>query len=224
MKTIDIVILIIIFSVGLTGSKNGFFKQTVILVGTLLCFLFAWYFKNPIANFLSYNLPFFNFKGRVEGLTALNIVMYQLIAFIILLAFFIAVLIVLIKITNIFEKILKFTIVLGIPSKILGFLVGLIEGYVIVFCAILFLKQPAFNLKILNESTVAEVIVTSSPVLSNVISKTNESIRDIYEIIKTYNQNDKSKTNKEIIEVLLNYKIIDNNYLNKLIDKGKIKI
>ena len=224
MKIIDIIILMIILSVAITGGKNGFFKQTVILVGTILSFLLAYLFKDPIANFLSYNLPFFKFKGSIEGLTSLNIVMYQLIAFLLIFVFLIAVVVVLVKITNVFEKILKFTVVLGIPSKILGFIVGILEGYVIVFCALFFLKQPAFNLKILEDSNLAPIIVNSSPILSNVVSKTNDAIDDIYKLVKDYNENEKDETNEQIIDILLDYKIINQDYLNKLDEKGKITL
>lgn len=222
MKIVDIIILMLIFSAGLTGAKNGFFKQTVMLVGTILCFLLAYLFKNPIANFLSYNLPFFKFKGSIEGLTSLNIVLYQLVAFLLIFIFLIAVLVVLVKITNVFEKILRFTIVLGIPSKILGFILGVLEGYVVVFVLLFALKQPALNFKKLEDSKIAPIVVNSSPGLSNVVSKTNKAMKDIYGVIKNYNKEEADIVNEEIIDILLDYKVIDKNYLKTLNEKGKI--
>ena len=66
-------------------------------------------------------LPFFNFGGIFKGVTVLNILIYELIAFFVVLA----VLFVLLRIFTFFsfmiEKILDLTIILGIPSKILGF-------------------------------------------------------------------------------------------------------
>ena len=179
MNIIDIVIIFGLLLGGVAGAKNGFFKQTVVLVGTILCFILSWYFKDFIANFLSYNLPFFNFAGSFEGLTSLNIVLYQLIAFMLLMCLFSAILAVLIKITGVFEKILKFTIILGIPSKILGFIVGVAEAYIILFTILFFVNQPAFNLEIVNESKLATPIVESSPVLSNVVGDMNDAIKGI---------------------------------------------
>ena len=220
MGFVDILVIIVLILGGITGAKNGFFKQTVVLVGTIICFLLAWFLKNPIANFMSYNFPFFSFNG----LESLNIVFYQLTAFLVLLALFAAVLVVLTKITGVFEKILKFTIILGIPSKILGFIVGLIETYIIVFAILFFAKQPIFNQEIFEDSKLTPVIVNSSPGLSNIVSNMNESLKDIFIITKDYeNNHDKNSTNKQIIDSLLKHKVIDKDYVDKLVKKGKIK-
>ena len=220
MGFVDILVIIVLILGGITGAKNGFFKQTVVLVGTIICFLLAWFLKNPIANFMSYNFPFFSFNG----LESLNIVFYQLTAFLVLLALFAAVLVVLTKITGVFEKILKFTIILGIPSKILGFIVGLIETYIIVFAILFFAKQPIFNQEVFEDSKLTPVIVNSSPGLSNIVSNMNESLKDIFIITKDYEDNhDKNSTNKQIIDSLLKHKVIDKDYVDKLVKKGKIK-
>ena len=219
MNFVDILLIIVLISGGLAGAHNGFFKQSVVLVGTIICFILAWIFKNPIADFFSFNLPFFSFNG----LKSLNILFYQLAAFLSLLLLFSAVLIVLIKMTGIFEKILKMTIILGIPSKILGFFVGLIETYIIVFAVLFFAKQPIFNQELLEESLLTPIIVNSSPGLSNIVGNMNDSLKDIYIITKDYDNKDKSKTNKEIIDSLLKHKVIDQNYVDKLEKKGKIK-
>ena len=219
MNFIDALIILVLIFGGITGAHNGFFKQSVVLIGTIICFVFAWIFKNPIANFLSFNLPFFSFNG----LSSLNIVFYQLTAFLVLLALFSAILIVLIKITGIFEKILKLTIILGIPSKILGFIVGIIETYIIVFAVLFFVKQPIFNQELIEESKLAPVIVNSSPGLSNIVSNMNESLKDIFVITKDYNDSKNAKeTNKQIIKSLLDHKVINQNYIDKLQKQSKI--
>ena len=69
--------IILIFGVG--GLKNGFFKQTVITIGTILLFVVSYYLKDFVADFLSYNLPFFDFGGDMMGLVSLNIIMYNLL-------------------------------------------------------------------------------------------------------------------------------------------------
>lgn len=223
MNIVDVVIIMGLLLGGVTGAKNGFFRQSVVLIGTILCFILAWVFKNPIANFLSFTLPFFNFAGPFEGLTSLNIVMYQLIAFLLLLSLFSALLAIIIKATGVFEKILNFTIILGIPSKILGFIVGVIEAYVIVFVVLFFVNQPAVNLEIVKESTFSPKIVNSSPGLSNIVGNMNDAVNDIYDITKDYNINQNTNSfNKKVINSLLEHKVIDKDYLDKLVSKGKI--
>lgn len=223
MNIVDVVIIMGLLLGGVTGAKNGFFRQSVVLIGTILCFILAWVFKNPIANFLSFTLPFFNFAGPFEGLTSLNIVMYQLIAFLLLLSLFSALLAIIIKATGVFEKILNFTIILGIPSKILGFIVGVIEAYVIIFAVLFFVNQPAVNLEIVKESTFSPKIVNSSPGLSNIVGNMNDAVNDIYDITKDYNINQNTNSfNKKVINSLLEHKVIDRDYLDKLVSKGKI--
>lgn len=223
MNIIDVVIVMGILLGGVTGLKNGFFKQGVVLIGTILCFVLAWCFKDLIANFLSFTLPFFNFVGPLEGLTSLNIVMYQLIAFMLLLCVFSSVLVVIIKFTGLFEKFLNMTIILGIPSKILGFFLGMLEAYVIIFALLFFFNQPAFNIDIIKESNLTPKVVNSSPGLSNIVKDMNDSISEIYDITKTYNKNQNKKLfNKRVTNSLLKHEVIDNEYLNKLREKGKI--
>lgn len=220
MNIIDIIIIAVLLSGGFTGFHNGFFKQSVILLGTIIVFIVSWMFKDYIANFLSFKLPFFRFGG----LTSLNIVLYQLIAFLVILALLSTVLIVLVKITGIFETILKFTIVLGIPSKILGFFVGLVESYIILFVILFFLNQPAFSFNFMKDSSYSRVIIHSSPILSDVVGDMNSSVKEIYKITKDYkSKKDAKSTNKKIVKSLLKYDVVDQKYLDKLEKKGKIK-
>ncbi len=225
MQMTDILIILLILSFGVTGLKNGFFKQTVLTIGTILVFVLSYKFKDYIANFLSFHLPFFNYTGPFEGLTTINIILYQMISFIFVFLLLTSVLVVLLKVTGVFEKILKFTIVLGIPSKILGFIVGLIEGYVVVFIALFFLSQPAVNIDIINDSTLKPVILNSSPVLSNVVKNTNDTIKELYVLVKDYTvTQDKDSFNKNSIDIMLKNKVITIEYVEELIERNKLDI
>lgn len=215
--------IILIFGVG--GLKNGFFKQTVITIGTILLFVVSYYLKDFVADFLSYNLPFFDFGGDMIGLVSLNIIMYQLIGFILVFVVLSVIFGIIVKITGIFEKILKFTIILGIPSKILGFLLGLVEGYVVVFIALFFLHQPIVDVKVLGDSKFMDPILSSSFVLSNVVSDTNDVIDEVYVLVDDYlKDKDVHKFNVKSIDTMLKYKVIDVDYMDKLIEKDKINI
>ena len=145
MNIIDIIIIIYILLSGIIGYKRGVFKELVLCLGTILVFYLAYQFKDPLGEFLLLKLPMFDFPNLFKGAITLNILVYQLLAFIIVLAVLLIIFNVIVSITGIFEKILRITIILGIPSKILGFLVGLVEGYVITFVVLFFLTQPAFS-------------------------------------------------------------------------------
>ena len=223
MGIVDILIIIFILSFGILGSKRGFFKQTVTTVGSILVFVLAYYFKDGVANFLTFNLPFFNFKGEMLGLTSLNIIMYQLIAFLLMVLIFSGILAVIIKITGIFEKILRLTIVLGIPSKILGFILGLVEGYVITYIILFILMLPILKVDIIDNSSFARPILKSSPVISNIVGTTKDTCLSIYDLVNDYSKDkDKDKFNKEAIRIMLSNNMITKSYVEELINKGKL--
>lgn len=222
---VDVVILLMFLLMGLVGFKKGVIKQGVTTIGTILIFVLAFYLKNPIAEFLSLHLPFLSFGGLFKGVTALNIIMYQLISFIIVMAVLQIALNVLIKVSGIIEKVLKFTIILGIPSKILGLILGLVEGYIIIFIVLFFLKQPAFNLTIFHDSELTPKILNSTPVLSNLAGGMVDTVNDLYSLGEKYKDaKDSNQFNKEAIDTMLEHKIVSVDYIEKLIDKGKIDI
>lgn len=226
MNIVDAIILLIILASGVTGFKRGVLKQTVSTVGFVVVVIFAFYLKNPIAEFLSLHLPFFTFGGDFANTASVNIILYQLISFILVVIVLEAILSVLIKITGIIEKILKFTIILGIPSKILGFVVGIVEGFIITFLVLFFLRQPGFNLKIFDDSRLTDRILNSTPVLSQVAGGFVDTFHDLYELGNDYYEQkmDENTLNLKSIDVMLEHKIITPNYIVKLVDANKIKI
>ena len=60
MNIIDIVIILFILLIGVIGWHNGVIKTTVAAIGILIVFVLSFYLKNPIAEWMSLNLPFFN--------------------------------------------------------------------------------------------------------------------------------------------------------------------
>ena len=224
MNIIDALIILIILAAGVNGLKNGVLKQLVSTIGFILVVIIAFYLKNPIADFLSLNLPFFKFGKTV--IASFNILLYQGIAFLIVVAILELILGIIIKVTGVVEKILKATIILGIPSKILGFVVGIIEGFIIVFLALFILKQPQFNIDIVNDSSFADPILSSTPVLSSVANPMVGTINDTYDLIQEHKSNkiSDSELDYKTIELMLKHKVITPKYVRKLVDKDKITL
>ncbi len=219
MNVIDIATIFIILAFGIIGAQRGFFKQIVTTVGFLIVVILSFYLKNPLAEFLSLNLPFLGFSA-----SSFNIMFYQAVAFLIVVAILLAVLNVLIRITNVFEKILKFTIILGLPSKLLGFIAGIVEGFVIMFVALFFLQQPSLKIDVVNESKLSDKILSSTPVLSNVSSNMVNTINDIYELTQDSTKLDKNTLDLKSIDLMLKHKLISRKYVEKLINAKKINI
>ena len=82
MNIVDVIIILFLGLGAVTGFVRGFFKQTVMFVGTILVVVLAFLLKNPLSMILYENLPFF----QMGGLTALNILLYEALAFIICIA------------------------------------------------------------------------------------------------------------------------------------------
>ena len=220
---IDVIVILLILAAGVVGFKRGFFKELVLTVGLLIVYILAFKFKDPLADWLSLNLPFFKFAGALEGATSLNIIVYQFIAFALVFSILMVIFKVVLAVTDVFEKILKYTIILGIPSKILGFIVGLVEGYIVMFIFVFIISQPFIPVNLTANSKLAGPILNSSPVLSNVVSDTNSAIKDIYALEKNFAENkDVDYFNDEVINILLKYDVVTNEYINKLKAAGKI--
>ena len=139
MNIIDFIIILFILSGAIIGFKRGFTRQLVSLVSFFAIIILAFMFKNPVSIFLYEHLPFFKFGGILKGVTVLNIALYELIAFLFMALILTIIFKILTIVTNIFEKILKMTIILSIPSKIAGAIVGIIENYIWIFI-VLYMK------------------------------------------------------------------------------------
>lgn len=222
MNIVDIIILVFIVLSAFVGFSRGFFKQTIMFVGTILVICLSFIFKNPLSLFMYKNLPFFKFGG----LTSLNILLYEILAFIILIVVLSIVLVILVKITGIVEKILKVTIILAIPSKLLGMLVGIIESIVILYFVLFILSLPIIKVPYLNESKYAKIIMDKTPILSSVcdnIMKTFDEISEFTEENLKLNF-DVNKANKDILEIILKNRVATSDNVRYLVEKDKIKI
>lgn len=225
MNIIDVVIILVILCSLVVGFKRGVLKELVMTVGFLLVFIISFYLKNPLAEWFSLYLPFFKFGGIVKGVTVLNILLYQLIAFIIVFSVIMIIFKVVLSITGFIEKILKYTIILGIPSKLLGALVGAIEGYIIAFILVFLFNQPMFDVGIINDSKFKDNILKSTPILSDVVSSIGDTVTDVYYLLE--NNNDELSSdefNRKAIDIMLEHEMISVTYVEKLIDYGKIRI
>lgn len=225
MNIIDIVIILVILCSAIVGFKRGVLKELVMTVGFLLVFIISFYLKNPLAEWFSLYLPFFNFGGIVKGVTVLNIILYQLIAFILVFSVIMIAFRVLLSITGFIEKILKYTIILGIPSKLLGALVGAVEGYIIAFILVFIFNQPMFDVGIINDSKFKDNLLNSTPVLSDVVSSIGDTVTDVYYLIdNNKNELNTDDFNREAIDIMLEHKMINVEYVEKLIDYGKVRV
>ena len=216
---VDIIIIIFILLCGVVGYKRGVFKQLVLCVGLILIFYLAYKFKDPGGEFFLLRLPIFDFPSVFKGVVTLNIIVYQTLAFVLILAILLMVFDFILSITGLFEKLLRITIILGIPSKILGFIGGLLEGYVVAFVILFFLTQPAFSFQFFQDSNLSQKILTSSPVLTDITKDTVEVVKEIYAL---KDEKDTKLLNQKSLDIMLEHGMVTYDTAKKLSDEGKI--
>lgn len=222
MSIIDIIVLIFLGFGALLGFKRGFTRQLVSLIGIFVIIVLSFIFKNPVSVFLYKNLPFFNFGGIFKDITVLNILVYEILAFIIVFLLLTVVFRVLLKVTKIFEKILTVTIILGIPSKILGSILGVLESIIYVFIALYILSLPTFNIDLSN-SKLSNTILNKTPILHSVCDKTLSVFDEIIELKDEYtNTNDINSFNQKVLDNMIEKGIITKENAIELIKSGKI--
>lgn len=222
MNILDAVIVILLILGIMGGFKRGFVKETILLVGLIAVLILSYYLKNPVATFLYKHLPFLNFNGIFKGVSVLNILLYEVIAFLIVFSLLYLVLRLLLKISGLIESLLKATIILGFFSKIAGGIVGFIESYIIVFIVLFIFNQPFIRVTGIEDSKIANFMLNNTFILSSSVENTNIVIDEIYSLSKIY-KDDSKEFNEKAIELFIKYEIISEENINYLREKGKIK-
>ena len=117
------------------------------------------------------------------------------------------------------------TIILGIPSKILGMVVGLVEGFVWVFILFYIVSLPLFNFKEVNDSKMMGPVLKNTPILSSFTKDFKVALEELSDLKEEYkNEGNKEKFNYDTLNILLKYKIVTTESIEKLNEKGKLKI
>lgn len=220
MNIFDIVIILLILLSGVTGLKQGLLKSGINLIGTILIYIIAFKMKDSIGLFLCKIFPFFKFNGYVT----LNILVYQLIAFVLIASILFSVFTLILKLTGIVQKLVDLTVILTIPSKIGGFIIGLLEGYVVMFIIILILSVPLRNVELFSESTLVDKMLSSTPVLSSTLDGIDDVIFNVFHITSEVKEGEDktTKVNLDIMKTYLDAKVISKEDATKIIDTGKL--
>lgn len=224
INLIDAIILLIILLGGVIGFKEGVIKKLTIVIGLIIVVILSFTLKNYLSVFFYENLPFFDLWGVFKGIQVLNILFYELLAFVIIASVLTIVYRLILGLTGIIEKVLKATVILSIPSKILGFFVGLIENYIWVYLFLFILTLPVINIKQIYDSKTAVFIMEKTPILSKYTDKTIDIYNDLYDIIDSNGEKTNEQVNEEAMDLMLKYEIITKESAKKLIDKNKVNV
>src|SRR5699024_5080252 len=165
MTIVDAIVILFLLLGAVLGFKKGAIRSLVGLVGTIAVVVIAYYLKNPVADLLYNFVPFFDFSGSAQGLVTLNILLYESIAYVLVFVILYGLLSLILILTGIIEKFLTMTIILGIPSKIIGAVLGFLEAVVFSFIILFVLLQFNGSHAFIKESTVAMSILDKTPLI-----------------------------------------------------------
>lgn len=223
MSMFSAILILIVLFYGVYGFKRGVIKTGVSLVGTIAVLVISYVFKDYLASILMEHLPFFNFGGIFNGISSINILMYEMISFIFIFIILYCILNILLSLSGLIEKILKMTIILAIPSKILGAILGLIEGIIVAYLvSFIFIHIPATEEYVMNSKT-SIVLLERTPFIGEMALKTTLALEEINSDLKDVKtEDDIEKANLKVLHTLIYYKLIDQGDAQKLIDDKKI--
>lgn len=224
MNIVDIIILLFLLMGAAIGFKQGAIKKLTSFVGTFVIIIVAFMFKNQLSVIFYENLPFLNFWGAFKGLEVLNIIFYEIIAFLFIFCLLLFILKVVLVVSGLLETLLKFTVILSIPSKILGIFVGIVEYYVYAFIILFIISLPVFNIDVLKDSKYADTILNETPLLSGFADETVLLYGEVYNIIDNRENKTTEQLNEEVLTFMLDNKFITYESTKKLVEKNKIHL
>lgn len=205
MNLVDIFFLLIILVCGLIGLKRGFFKELVLTVGYIILLIISYKLITPTTNLIISLVK--------VGNNPLNLLIYQIIAFLVVFIILGIIFQLIVFLTNALEKLLNITIVLGIFSKILGFILGLVKGVIVAYLLSLLFTLPMFNnIPMFRNSTVRTELLTKMPNI-----KLNKIVNEISKL--DINSND---FNKQVLQILIKYNILTKEKVIDMVKSGQL--
>lgn len=225
MVVLDIIIIILFLISFLEGWKRGLLTSVVKLLSSILIFILAFLLKGPISLIFIEHLPFISFGGLFAGITSINVILYEGLAFFTCVLVLSIIFKILLKFTGVINKLLNATIILGLPNKLGGAIVNFLRYYIIAFIIIFILSLIPKTSKYVLESNLSNTMLNKTPILSSMTKDLNHSLKEIYELVKEIDKNtDKDEINKETLKILLKYDIISKETIKDLHDQGKLDI
>lgn len=221
---VDIIIILLILLGGIQGFKNGAIKTSMRFVGLFIVIIISFILKDRLMVMMYENLPFFDFFGLIKGIDSINILLYQLIAFVVVFSLLMLVLRVLVAVTGIVEWLLKKMVFIGIPSKILGMVVGGVEYYVYVFIVLYVLSVPVLGLTFIDDSRLGSFILDKTPVLSELVDDTVKVYSDVWNVIRNRGDLSGQEINTFVLATLLDNDLITISSARELVRSNYITI
>lgn len=220
---ISLIVILVFVSDVINGYKKGFLGTAIKLFKSVVALVFAYLFKGKLATYLSIHLPFFNLQGLFKGLDIVNVLIYELIAFVAIFAVVSLILKIIIDLFNIEERLFSLIVQLGIPNNLIGGIFGGLKSIVVIYFVLSIFTAVANFVNIDTGNSLGEYVL-NIPVLKNSFGGTLDSLDEISELAVEYkNTQDKGVINGDAISILLENGILTEEQLSVLIESGKVE-
>lgn len=219
---VGIILLLIMFLI--VGFKNGVIREAFSLIGIIAVFILSFVLKGLLGNLMCIILPFFKLSGVIEGFSVINILIYQIIAFMLVFAILLTIYEIFLKISKFIQKLVNLTIILILPSKLLGAVVSLIKGVIVLFAVFIVLMIPLKNSELFTGSTMVNQILYKTPILSQSSNNYINTVEEIYNLAEKVS-NKKISTNAanlELLDMMLKHKIVNKSTVESLVKLHKL--
>lgn len=219
---VGIILLLIMFLI--VGFKNGVIREAFSLIGIIAVFILSFVFKGLLGNLMCIILPFFKLSGIIEGFSVINILIYQIIAFMLVFAILLTIYEIFLKISKFIQKLVNLTIILILPSKLLGAVVSLIKGVIVLYAVFIVLMIPLKNSELFTGSTMVNQILYKTPILSQSSNNYINTVEEIYNLAEKVS-NKKISTNAanlELLDMMLKHKIVNKSTVESLVKLHKL--
>ena len=216
VNIVDALIILFLAVGALIGYKKGAIGMLVSLISVILVFYLSYILKTPLATFMYNHLPYIKFGGIFRNIPSINILFYNVIAFVLLFILLSIIFKIVIKLGNFMSKIVDHSIVLTLPSKLIGICIGLAEAYILIFVLILLFSCFSFSHEYFATSKLSSTMLTKTPFTTD--------LKDIYKAYNKISEIKHDKNDEKAIKILKKYNIITSKNVEKLIKNGKIKI
>ena len=219
---VGIILLLIMFLI--VGFKNGVIREAFALIGIIAVFILSFVFKGLLGNLMCIILPFFKLSGIIEGFSVINILIYQIIAFMLVFAILLTIYEIFLKISKFIQKLVNLTIILILPSKLLGAVVSLIKGVIVLFAVFIVLMIPLKNSELFTGSTMVNQILYKTPILSQSSNNFRNTVEEIYNLAEKVSNKEISTNdaNLELRDMMLKHKIVNKSTVESLVKLHKL--
>ena len=219
---LGIILLLIMFLI--VGFKNGVIREAFALIGIIAVFILSFVFKGLLGNLMCIILPFFKLSGVIEGFSVINILIYQIIAFMLVFAILLTIYEIFLKISKFIQKLVNLTIILILPSKLLGAVVSLIKGVIVLFAVFIVLMIPLKNSELFTGSTMVNQILYKTPILSQSSNNYINTVEEIYNLAEKVSNKEISTNdaNLELLDMMLKHKIVNKSTVESLVKLHKL--